>query len=422
MIKKIIGFLTLLISLSTLAQKNNVSPYSFFGVGDNTNNKTVEEIAMGQVGGAFKSTFQLSFTNPASYASLRFTTFALAVQHNALDIDDGTNSENGSSSSFSYLALGFPIGENSGATFGLQPNTTVGYSLLEEFSDANGEVTAIDLFTGEGGTNRVFVGFGHKIGKKFSVGIEAAYIFGSIENNLLNRREGVPLATMQRSDSDVSGAKIKAGVQYYTKVSEKITLSTGLVVDLANELKNEGNEYRFSLVNTGQGIVSPRDTILNKPFENTYKNPMKTTISAGIGEENKWYAGLEYAFQGALTIEDGLPANDRTYSYGNFNRISFGGYYKPKFNSITNYWQRVTYRGGLAYKKTGLLVNNTEINDFGISFGVGLPMSKQLSNINLGFELGTRGEVTNGLVKENYFNFRLGLSLSDKWFRKRKLD
>ena len=422
MIKKIIGFLILLISLNTIAQKNNVSPYSFFGIGDNATNKTVEEIGMGQVGGAFNSTYQLSFTNPASYASLRLTTFALSAQNNALRVDDGINNDSGSSTSFSYLALGFPIGENAGATFGIQPNTTVGYSLLQEFTDIDGELTDVNLFTGEGGTNRVFVGFGHKIGKKYNLGIEAAYIFGSIENNLLNRRAGVPLGTMQRSDSDVTGTQIKAGLQYHSKISDKLTLNTGLVVELSNELKNEGNEYQYSLISTSQDIISPRDTVINRSFENTYKNPLKTIVSAGVGQENKWYAGLEYSFQDALTIDDGLPANDRTYNYGKSNRISFGGYYTPKYNSISSYWQRVTYRAGLTYKQTGLIVNNTELNDFGISFGVGLPMSKQLSNINLGFELGTRGEAINGLVKENYFNFRLGLSLSDRWFRKRKLN
>jgi len=45
----------------------------------------------------------------------------------------------------------------------------------------------------------------------------------------------------------------------------------------------------------------------------------------------------------------------------------------------------------------------------------------QLSNVNFGFELGQRGEKTNNLIQENYFNFRLSLSLSDKWFRKRQL-
>ncbi len=419
MIKKIIGSLICLISITTFAQKNNISPYSFFGVGDNSSIKTVEELSMGQVGGAFSSPFQLTFTNPASYASLRFTTFAVAGQNKTLSIDDGTNNQTGSAASFSYLALGFPIGEKAGVAFGLQPNTTVGYSLLQEIRDTDNTLTETNLFAGEGGTNRVFVGFAHKIGKNLSLGIEAAYIFGNIENRLLNRRNGVPLGTVDTSDSDVSGSEVKVGAQYQTKVSDKLTLRTGLNLGLSNELENEGNRYRYSASVIGN-FESPRDTILNEPFKNNFKNPLKTTLSAGIGEENKWYAGIEYEFQDAKTIQDGLAINDRTYRFGASNRISFGGFYTPKFNSITSYWQRATYRAGISYNKTGLLINNTEVNDFGISFGVALPM-KGLSSINLGFELGTRGEVNNGLVKENYFNFRLGLSLSDKWFRKNQI-
>lgn len=422
MIKKTIGFLTLLISLNTLAQKNSISPYSFFGVGDNAINKSVEEIASGEVGGTFNSAYQLSFTNPASYASLRLTTYALAGENKALRIDDGTNSELGSSASLSYIALGFPLGENAGMAFGLRPNTTVGYSLLQEITDTNGDLETLNLFSGEGGTNRVFVGFGHKIGKNFNLGIEGAYIFGNVENSLLNRRDGVPLATIQKSVSDVGGLNVKAGMQYQAKISEKLTLKTGITVDLSNELTNKGTEYRFSLLNTGEDFIIPRDTTLVKTINETIKNPLKTILSIGIGEENKWYAGAEYSFQDALAFDDGLAANNTTYSYNKSSRISFGGYYTPKFNSISSYWQRATYRAGVSYKQTGLVVNNTDINDFGISFGVGLPMGKQLSTINLGFEIGERGEATDNLIKENYFNFRIGLSLSDKWFRKRQLD
>ena len=128
------------------------------------------------------------------------------------------------------------------------------------------------------------------------------------------------------------------------------------------------------------------------------------------------------AFKNALEFADGVFDQNTVVSYNKSNRISVGGFYLPKFNSISSYWSRITYRAGFNFKKTGLIVNNTEVNDFGMSFGVGLPMGKQLSNINVGFELGKRGELNNGLIKENYLNFRLSLTLNDKWFNKRKLD
>ena len=64
----------------------------------------------------------------------------------------------------------------------------------------------------------------------------------------------------------------------------------------------------------------------------------------------------------------------------------------------------------------------TDINDFGISFGLGLPLGNRLSNLNVGFEYGKKGTTTNGLLEEKYFNLRLSLSLNDKWFKKRIID
>ena len=41
---------------------------------------------------------------------------------------------------------------------------------------------------------------------------------------------------------------------------------------------------------------------------------------------------------------------------------------------------------------------------------------------DLGFEFGKKGTTTNNLIEENYFNVSVGLSLSDIWFKKRKID
>jgi len=418
MIKKFIGLLIIFISIQGFAQRNNISPYSFFGIGEETAQKTVEEISMGEIGAAFNSPYKLTFSNPASLASLRFTTYALAVQNKSLTINDGNNSESASAASISYMAMGIPIGNKAGVLFGLQPNTSVGYSLLEEFKDNDDNLTAINLFSGEGGSDRVFLGFGYKLNKNIDIGLEVAYVFGSIENNLLNRRNEVQLATMHKTDSELSGVTAKMGVQYNTKINDQINFKVGAVINFKNELTNKGKEYLFSLINTSTDAISPRDTIINTSFESKIKSPLRTILSAGLGKENKWYAGVEYSFQDAINIDD----INTIASYDKSNRISVGGFFTPKFNSITSYWQRITYRAGLSLKQTGLMVNNTNVNDFGISFGVGLPIGQQLSNVNLGFELGKRGEINNELIKENYINFRLSLTLNDRWFKKRKLD
>ena len=80
------------------------------------------------------------------------------------------------------------------------------------------------------------------------------------------------------------------------------------------------------------------------------------------------------------------------------------------------------YRAGLRYENTGLVLQNKSITDAAMNVGFGLPLSGTFSNININFEYGKRGTTYYNLVEENYFNISIGLSLSDKWFIKRKFD
>ncbi|MDD3721682.1 MAG: hypothetical protein PHW92_04225 [Lutibacter sp.] len=423
MIKKIIVVITLFVSIVGFSQKNNTSAYSFFGIGDRNNSNTVEQLSMGGVGVALSESYHLNFLNPAANASLKFTTYTMAVENLNISVQDSHSKQNASATYLSYLAMGFPIGEKGGMTFGLLPNSSVGYSLILNKYDAENNISEATQYEGDGGTNKVFLSFGYQLFKNFSVGLQGNYIFGEIENSVLNQRRNVALATKYKRVSNIKSFTLNAGFQYKRKINTKLDFLFGGNFDFNNEIDADGSEYLYT-VSLGS-MEFPRDTTLNVKSSGILESPLKTTLGAGLGKENKWYAGIDYSFQNALKLKGALFNNYSKVDYGNYNKVVLGGFYIPKFNSISSYWERVTYRAGVKYENTGLLVDAsgsgtdfTEIDDFGISFGVGLPMSKQLSNLNIGFEIGKRGQTANGLVEGDYFNFRLGLSLNDKWFKK----
>ncbi|PKP13767.1 MAG: hypothetical protein CVU08_03630 [Bacteroidetes bacterium HGW-Bacteroidetes-3] len=423
MIKKIIVVITLFVSIVGFSQKNNTSAYSFFGIGDKNNLNTVEQLSMGGVGVSLNESYHLNFLNPAANASLKFTTYTMAIENLNISAEDSNSKQKAAATYLSYLALGFPIGEKAGMTFGLLPNSSVGYSLVSNVLDAENNISGITQYTGEGGTNKVFLSVGYKPFKNLSVGLQGNYIFGKIENSVLNQERNVALATKYQTISNIKSFTLNAGFQYKRKLNTKLDFLFGGNFDFSNEINADGNEYLYSL--SLGSVEFPRDTILNVQSSGYLKSPLKTTLGVGLGKENKWYAGVDYSFQNALKLEGELFKKYSKVDYDKSNKVALGGFYTPKFNSITSYWDRVTYRAGVKYENTGLMVdasgNGTDftgIDDFGISFGVGLPVSKQLSNLNLGFEIGKRGQTAKGLVQENYFNFRLGLSLNDKWFKK----
>jgi hypothetical protein len=424
MIRKIIVVvITLFVSAGSFAQKNNTSAYSFFGIGDKNKINTVEQLSMGGIGVTLNDAYHLNFSNPASAASLSFTTYTLALENKNINAQDNNNKQSAATTYLSYLALGVPIGEKGGLIFGLLPNSSVGYSLVSNVLDSDDVITEATLYSGEGGTNKVFLNFGYKPFKGLSLGIQGNYVFGKIENSIVNQIANAPLATKYETISNVKGFSINVGFQYEKALTNKINLNLGANLDLNNTISSEGNEYLYS-VSLGS-FESPKDTILNAKSIGELKSPLKTTLGVSVGEKNKWFAGLDYSFQNAQELEGSVFNSYSKIVYDKYSKIAVGGFYTPKYNSISSYWERVTYRAGLKFEKTGLLVDAigngtdfTAIDDFGISFGVGLPLNQQLSNINLGFEVGKRGKTNNNLVKENYFNFRLSLSLNDKWFKK----
>lgn len=423
MIKKIIVVITLFVSIVGFSQKNNTSAYSFFGIGDKNNSSTVEQLSMGGVGVALNESYHLNFLNPAANASLRFTTYTMAIENLNSTAKDSNDKQSASTTYLSYLAIGFPLGEKGGMTFGLLPNSSVGYSLVSNEYDAENNISEATQYIGDGGTNKIFLSVGYKPFKNFSVGLQGNYIFGKIENSILNQVKDASLATKYQTTSNIKGLTLNAGFHYKQRLNDKMDFLFGGNFDFNNEIEATGNEYLYS-VSLGT-FESPRDTILSAKSTGFLKSPLKSTFGLGLGKENKWYAGVDYSFQNALEFEGGVFNNYSKIDYDKYSKVAVGGFYTPKFNSITSYWDRVTYRAGVKFENTGLLVDAsgngtdfTAIDDFGISFGVGLPMSKQLSNLNIGFEVGKRGQTANGLVQENYVNFRLGLSLNDKWFKK----
>ncbi|WP_282071576.1 hypothetical protein [Polaribacter atrinae] len=430
MIRNILLVFILITSSAITAQRTSSSPYSFFGIGDEFSPVTVEQSAMGGIGVAYSHYKYLNFTNPAAYANLRYTTYSFGLLNNKLSLDNGGVKQSSNSTSLSYFALAFPIGNKAGMSFGLQPVSSVGYSLSNSIlGDDNETVSEITLFSGEGGVSRIYSSFGIKVYKELSLGIEVDYKFGNIDNSILNQRAGVSLATKYKETTNVKGGSITLGAQYKKALKNNLIISGGATFKMGNDLKVTGDDYLYSLSVNNSGGEFGRDTISQSEISGNYKLPLKTTLGAGLGKDDKWYVGLEYEKQDAIETTGFLNTTNSAYAYGESNRISLGGFYIPKINSISSYWERVTYRAGVRLEKTGLLVdgsdpytNYTAVDDFGISFGLGLPL-KQLSSVNMGFEFGKRGTTANNLIKENYFNFRLSLSLTDtNWFQKRKID
>ena len=151
------------------------------------------------------------------------------------------------------------------------------------------------------------------------------------------------------------------------------------------------------------------------------KIPTIWSFGLGVGQDKKWFLGAEYSLQDYGSFENAFSTAEGL-EYIDASSIAVGMYFVPDYASFNSYLRRVNYRAGLRYDQTGLVINGKEINNFGITFGFGLPLGGSFSNMNLGFEFGKRGTTDANLIRESYLKIGVGLSLNDRWFQKRKIN
>lgn len=433
MIKKLVIVLLAAFALQTQAQEGTASPYSFYGIGSLKFKGTVENRSMGGLS-IYNDSIHVNLRNPAGYAGTnlkyynnesRPVKFAIGGSYSNINLKSDAGSEKANTTTFDYLALSVPMGKF-GLGFGLLPYTSVGYKL--ESHNTNNDIS--NRYKGEGGVNKAFLGLGYQITDKLSIGVEASYNFGNVKNSsiaFLYDDEGnlVQYQSRENNRSDLSGLNFNLGLSYKTMLNEKLELMSGLTfAPESNLTSNNTRSFSTILVEPVSGsefVINTIDADLEADNLKTTELslPSRFSLGVGIGQPRKWFAGVEYTTQNTSKFSNPIFSIDNA-TFVNASSVSLGGFYIPDYNAFTGYWKRVVYRAGMHFENTGLEINNETINEFGMSFGVGLPVGGLFSNGNIGFEFGKRGTTNQNLIQENFINLQIGLSLNDRWFQKRK--
>lgn len=420
MIKKIIFIVGLFVTTFSWSQDNTASPYSYYGLGEPKFKGTQDARAMGGIGILSDST-QLNLLNPASFSRLLTTNFSIGGTSSFTTFKSIAESEKAQRTSLDYLAVGFPVGKL-GFSFGLMPYSAVGFKNENIIENNNDQTTRREIKRGEGNVNKVFIGTSYNINKKLSFGFELGYNFGDITNDFIEfiTEPVIPVGTIEKNNSNIRGISFNTGVLYKTKITSKLDLHTSFTYSPETTLKSENSRYLSAIsIGTNDIEIIDQNGQQIEVADTEVKMPSKFSFGAGIGESKKWLIGSELVLtqSSALTNRFGNAENVR---FENATKIGVGGYYIPKYDSFSNYLSRIVYRAGFRYENTGLVIKNESIKDYGMTFGLGLPLG--ISKIDLGFEFGKKGTINNALIEENYFNVNIGLSLSDIWFKKRKID
>ncbi len=417
MYKNIALLLGLMLGFFGFSQKSSLSPYSFYGIGQSIFSGTAEDRSMGGIA-AYSDSIHANLQNPAGLSELKLVNYAFGVDYKKTTLKSDVSNSKNTLANLNYLSVVIPT-KPFVFGFGIMPRTAVGYRL----KSTNETTTPAwnTLLEGEGGVTQVYVSFAKKIGN-FGLGFTLNHNFGSIDHTNTRYADDVQLVTQLENQSILSGLSFKWGATYKNTIKDRLQLRLNYFIEPSHNLKSNNTRFLSTQSKNGSAVGDREEIDLESMGlkETEYQLPLRQSFGIGIGEDLKWFVGAQFNMAGVGSYNSQFYKLQNT-SFDKAKGWAVGGFYIPNYNSFTNYFSRIVYRVGLRNQDTGLRVMDQAINDFGITFGVGLPLGG-FSNANIGVEFGKRGTVAAGLVQENYINFRLGLSLNDRWFLKRQYD
>jgi hypothetical protein len=196
------------------AQNSTQSPYSRFGIGILNTSTLVSNLAMGGTDIGISQANHMNYGNPASYASLWFTTYDGALEFKQYEYQTDKTIHHSNTASVSYFEFAFPIKPSKWSLgFGLMPYSKVGYIVNTTTTNSFGDLV-YGKYEGSGGLNNFHIVNGFKLSKKVSFGLNAEYLFGVIDND---RRVSFPsvnyYGTEITSSTSVSWFHFTGGLQ-----------------------------------------------------------------------------------------------------------------------------------------------------------------------------------------------------------------
>ena len=364
---------------TSTAQVTNSSPYSRYGIGDISGRGFAQGFAMGGTTIAMQNDstpiFFINTGNPASYSGIRLTTAELGENFNRTQLQSSTAKKTINNASLAYLSLAFPIKKWWGVSIGLLPYSSVGYK-VSDHQDVTGGGGVDFLYEGSGGINQVYFGNGikplyglpdnflrskkyeklkenrnyakanrilkrKKSWQSFSLGLNASYMFGNIDNS---RRSVFPSNTSSFNTRAATIAHLgdfyfDYGAQYsYTidslngrDLKDNVKLLMGATFAAQTDMAAKIDSLSYTYFNNSIGSEIGKDTIRNvQGAKGNIQFPLSFGFGLGIKKGDRWLVAADFAIQNWSTFS----AFNKSQDLKNSMRVSLGAQYVP--NSKAN--------------------------------------------------------------------------------------
>ncbi|HTQ26631.1 MAG TPA: hypothetical protein VMI35_00815 [Puia sp.] len=398
-------------SLEIVAQTNN-SPYSALGIGDIEDSYFNRTSGMANTGIAFRSNRFLIGNNPASFSAQDNQFFGgetavrgMLVTYYGPSVNPGSNKS--SDITFRKIIFGIKPTKYWGTSVGLVPYSSQSYQFNnpQPILGTNGE-TSNAYYEGFGGLNKVYWANSYEFFHHLSLGVDFAYLFGSVQQKVILQDANQNELVSTLNNTSLNNFAVDFGVQYYTSITKKWDLSIGATFMPKTYLQ-------------AQNVVTVRgaDSVeLTTPIVNEYLYKLPLSVGAGIAlSKNHKYTFLaDYKYQNWSA----LNYSGFNYALRDSRYMSVGFEYSKHKTAYNLIYETMYLQAGLYYKNTYLNVYGQQINDMGVTAGIGINAKRSALGYSFVLQYGVRGTPDNQLIQERYTSLTFVLSYRDIWYTK----
>ena len=382
------------------------SPYTIFGIGNTEyyNNERIN--AMGIYGIALNGG-SVNSVNPAANSSLTNTLFSMGFKYNYFKASDGINTMKTKDGNATGFNLGIPIDRGLGwsINIGFNPMYEVDYKVIQNVSVDGTPATA--TYAGTGGITRINGGVSFAGLKSISLGFEYDFAFGNLKKlSQLDFNDENIINSYRRTEDDLKGSFVKAGVVVDLKK---------MFSELPMEFLNLGFVFQSKLK-----LSSSTDYIYNTSLGNdttNFESPdVHVPLAFGFGASGK--IGRQLILSADVWMQQWSDFNKGGVYDANLQnsiRAGIGFEVTPPPKSDKSFFENKYYRGGFFYEKTQFNLNGNSVNGFGVSLGMGIPLTKY-NNIDFAVSYITRGKSSDGLIKDDQLRITAGITFGELWF------
>lgn len=384
------------------------SVYSAYGLGDLQSRANGQLQGLGGAGIGVSSRYFLNLTNPASYTSLSsqlnmFFDFGIQASYLSMTSDEDVNHHRGGE--LSHISLWLRFTKNWSNTIGLQAYSSMGYSIKSDrYSDILRESYHL-LYQGEGGVSRLFWGHSYAISPFLSIGANANFLFGAIDQSQTFSSNSVIGHFLLSQETFLRAFTYDLGLQLHLPLGNNI-VTFGSTFSPAVDLQHDTD---ITLDDFG-GLLLEEDL-----EDNEYAVPMEVGCGLSWGASN-------FLVSADLIYQDwkGLESSEEV-EYVNTWTTRMGLEFIPFKNELLDYEHSVLLRTGWELKNSNWRINGKNFMEWSYTLGLGIPFNRYTHHMNVNYTYHHRGTTENDLIQEAKHEVSVSFTLRDIWFMKRKI-